>query len=301
MEYASSATSGKVCIYGHTLISQGNSWYYLYNAHGDVVKYTNANGAVLQSYDYDAFGEEADPSTTDANPFRYAGQYFDDETGTYYLRARYYNPGNGRFSQEDTHWNTGNMLYGDDPIKLGEYLKPSMDAILQSSNLYVYCISNPVKYVDVSGDIIGEAGAAALAASAANIWNPVGWIFVAAIVVVGIGWGVSIYNAQKKKPVNLPSLKKVKINMEYILSGHSAGGNRGGPNKDRFPIEMTAPAIEKAIREAYQCAQKIGEMQYSWQNGVEMIRQLFEGTWSGGKIQFWYNYVTKTIESAWPK
>ena len=88
MEYASSATSGKVCIYGHTLISQGNSWYYLYNAHGDVVKYINANGAVLQSYDYDAFGEEADPSTTDTNPFRYAGQYFDDETGTYYLRAR---------------------------------------------------------------------------------------------------------------------------------------------------------------------------------------------------------------------
>ncbi len=153
MEYANSATSGKVYTYGHTLISQGNSWYYLYNAHGDVVKYTNANGAVLQSYDYDAFGEEADPSTTDANPFRYAGQYFDDETGTYYLRARYYNPGNGRFSQEDTHWNTGNMLYGDDPIKLGEYLKPSMDAILQSSNLYVYCGNNPVAYIDTSGNI----------------------------------------------------------------------------------------------------------------------------------------------------
>ena len=152
-EYASSATSGKVYTYGHTLISQGTSWYYLYNAHGDVVKYTNANGAVLQSYDYDAFGEEADPSTTDANPFRYAGQYFDDETGTYYLRARYYNPGNGRFSQEDTHWNTGNMLYGDDPLKLGEYLKPSMDAILQSSNLYAYCGNNPVAYIDTSGNI----------------------------------------------------------------------------------------------------------------------------------------------------
>ena len=150
-EYASSATSGKVYTYGHTLISQGNSWYYLYNAHGDVVKYINANGAVLKSYDYDAFGEEADPSATDTNPFRYAGQYFDDETGTYYLRARYYNPGNGRFSQEDTHWNTGNMLYGDDPIKLGEYLKPNMDAIVQSSNLYTYCMGNPVRYVDVNG------------------------------------------------------------------------------------------------------------------------------------------------------
>ena len=133
-EYASSATSGKVYIYGHTLISQGNSWYYLYNAHGDVVKYINATGAVLKSYDYDAFGEEADPSTTDANPFRYAGQYFDDETGTYYLRARYYNPGNGRFTQQDA-WG-----YGDpaDPLSL---------------NLYVYCYGNPVKYYDPSGNI----------------------------------------------------------------------------------------------------------------------------------------------------
>ena len=133
-EYANSAASGKVYIYGHTLISQGNSWYYLYNAHGDVVKYTNATGAVLQSYDYDAFGEEADPSTTDANPFRYAGQYFDDETGTYYLRARYYNPGNGRFTQQDS-WG-----YADpaDPLSL---------------NLYVYCYGNPVKYYDPSGNI----------------------------------------------------------------------------------------------------------------------------------------------------
>ena len=125
-------------IYGHTLISQGNSWYYLYNAHGDVVKYINANGAVLKSYDYDAFGEEADPSTTDTNPFRYAGQYFDDETGTYYLRARYYNPGNGRFTQQDS-WG-----YADpaDPLSL---------------NLYVYCINNPVMFYDPDGTIIVPA------------------------------------------------------------------------------------------------------------------------------------------------
>ena len=90
-----------------------------------MVKYTNATGAVLKSYDYDAFGEEADPSTTDANPFRYVGQYFDDETGTYYLRARYYNPDNGRFSQED-------------PIRSG-------------LNWYAYCGNNPVMYVDPFG------------------------------------------------------------------------------------------------------------------------------------------------------
>ena len=74
LEYTGSAAAGKVYVYGLTLISQGNSWYYIYNAHGDVVKYINAAGAVLKSYDYDAFGEEVTASATDANPFRYAGQ-----------------------------------------------------------------------------------------------------------------------------------------------------------------------------------------------------------------------------------
>ena len=85
-------------VYGLTLISQGNSWYYIYNAHGDVVKYISGTGALLKTYEYDAFGEEVNASSTDANPFRYAGQYFDSETGTYYLRARYYSPAMGRFT-----------------------------------------------------------------------------------------------------------------------------------------------------------------------------------------------------------
>jgi len=85
------------------------------------------------------------------------------------------------------------------------------------------------------------------------------------------------------------------------MSGHGAGGNRGGPNKDRFPWEMTAPMIEKAILEAYKHAEKIGTLQKSWENGKEVIRQLFQGKWGNQVIQFWYNYTTKTIETAWPK
>ncbi|MBQ1554791.1 MAG: hypothetical protein IIZ68_04970 [Clostridia bacterium] len=38
----------------------------------------------------------------DPNPFRYCGEYFDVESGAYYLRARYYGPSIGRFTQEDT-------------------------------------------------------------------------------------------------------------------------------------------------------------------------------------------------------
>ena len=61
--------------------------YYLFNAHGDVVNLVNPAGAVTRTYDYDAFGNEVNPDGTDANPFRYCGEYWDNETGTYYLRA----------------------------------------------------------------------------------------------------------------------------------------------------------------------------------------------------------------------
>ncbi len=65
--------------------------YFLYNGHGDVVQLTDQSGDVVKSYDYDAFGNEKNIDDSDNNPFRYCGEYFDKETGTYYLRARYYN------------------------------------------------------------------------------------------------------------------------------------------------------------------------------------------------------------------
>ena len=100
---------------------------------------------------------------TDTNPWRYCGEYFDVETGTIYLRARYYNPALGRFLAEDTHWNSGNMVYGDNPQKINERkdplglntytLLPDTNAIRQSANLYAYCGGNPVMYMDSTGEI----------------------------------------------------------------------------------------------------------------------------------------------------
>ena len=107
--------------------------YYLHNAHGDVVALTNTSGTVTKRYDYDAFGNEENPDSADANPFRYCGEYFDTETGTYYLRARYYDPAIGRFTQQDTY--------------LGDYKDPL------SLNYYTYCYNNPVRYYDPSGNI----------------------------------------------------------------------------------------------------------------------------------------------------
>lgn len=118
--------------------SSSETEYYLFNAHGDVVTTTNLNGTVNQEYDYDAFGNEKDPDDLDSNPFRYCGEYLDFETGDYYLRARYYDPTIGRFTQQDTHWNTANMIYGDAPQLSNYTYIPQITAIMQSDNQYVY-------------------------------------------------------------------------------------------------------------------------------------------------------------------
>ena len=141
----------------------GRARYYLYNAHGDVVQLTNTNGELTQNYNYDAFGNERGLDEDDTNPFRYCGEYYDTETGLYYLRARYYDPLIGRFTPEDTHWNTANMIYGDNPQKINEredklglktysYM-PELLSVIQSGNLYVYTINNPILYADPTGEL----------------------------------------------------------------------------------------------------------------------------------------------------
>ncbi len=105
------------------------SKYYLYNGHGDVVQLADDSGDVLWYYDYDAFGVEKaiedQDASLDANPFRYCAEYFDAETGSIYLRARYYNPTIGRFTSQD-------------PIRDG-------------LNWYSYCDGNPIAFADPFG------------------------------------------------------------------------------------------------------------------------------------------------------
>jgi len=105
--------------------------YYTQNAHGDVVNLTDADGAITKSYTYDAFGVEQNIDDADTNAFRYCGEYYDSESGTIYLRARYYDPSTGRFISRDSYAGKNS-----DPLSL---------------NLYTYCHNNPIFYADPKG------------------------------------------------------------------------------------------------------------------------------------------------------
>ena len=73
--------------------------------------------------------KRADPN--DTNLFRYCGEYFDKETGTIYLRARYYDSTIGRFITEESYCGKDS-----DPLSL---------------NLYTYCHNDPLNFFDPSG------------------------------------------------------------------------------------------------------------------------------------------------------
>jgi RHS repeat-associated protein len=139
--YETNASNQMTCYYTYTAGGQllsmtrvgGNTYFYHYNAHGDVITVTDTQQNTVATYTYDAWGNilSQSGSFADENPYRYAGYRYDKETGLYYLMARYYNPQNGNFLSLDP--DPGDE---DDP---------------QTQNGYSYANNNPVMMVDPDG------------------------------------------------------------------------------------------------------------------------------------------------------
>jgi RHS repeat-associated protein len=111
--------------------ADGAPSYYLYNGHGDVTAVTDASGAALATYQYDAFGNLLDTTGHADNPYLYSGEYFDAATELYYLRTRFYSPKVARFITSDSYQGR----HGD-PMSL---------------NLYTYVRNNPMTLIDPTG------------------------------------------------------------------------------------------------------------------------------------------------------
>ena len=65
---------------------------------------------------------------------------------------RMLNPRTGRWSSPDPHWDIRtNAIFGDSPTMRNDRYMPSIHAILQSGNLFMFVMHNPVRWVDSSG------------------------------------------------------------------------------------------------------------------------------------------------------
>lgn len=84
----------------------------LYDAHGNMIATVNTSGTLADGRYYDAWGSVIGSGSATGDPKgRYCasiGHVQDDESGLIYMRARYYEPGTGRFVSEDSSrdgWN----------------------------------------------------------------------------------------------------------------------------------------------------------------------------------------------------
>jgi RHS repeat-associated protein len=95
---------------------------------GTVLGATDDLGALAWWTTYDAFGNLRGPAPAGGEPLRFAGRFYNDTLGLYEMRARYYDPRLGRFTQEDPIGFDGGDM-----------------------NLYGYAKNNPLNFIDPTG------------------------------------------------------------------------------------------------------------------------------------------------------
>lgn len=128
-------------VIGDDVLAQRNGTsqpqYLIYDGHGSTRQLADASGNIVENYSYDAYGMAVGfvPSAS-ATKMLYCGEQYDSSLSQYYLRARYYDQSNGRFTTLDPY--------------AGDTSDP------QSLHKYTYCHNDPANGVDPSGLFFGD-------------------------------------------------------------------------------------------------------------------------------------------------
>jgi RHS repeat-associated protein len=105
----------------------GLSYYYLYDGLGSVTGLTNPTGVLVATYKYDAFGAIKSQTGSVVNPYTFTSREYEEESGLYYYRSRWYSPSIGRFLSTDCL------------------------AFHADLNPHIYVSNNPANYIDPFG------------------------------------------------------------------------------------------------------------------------------------------------------
>ncbi|MBI5273888.1 MAG: RHS repeat-associated core domain-containing protein [Chlamydiales bacterium] len=98
----------------------------LTNIYGDITGLIDLDGNLIESYDFDSFGERK-TSSQEINPWQYKSKRLDPETNLIFFSNRYYDPALKKFISTD-------------PLGYQDIF-----------HLYQFCLNNPLCYLDVFG------------------------------------------------------------------------------------------------------------------------------------------------------
>ncbi len=120
--------------------TDGKISYYRNDEKNSVTEILDGAGKVQASIQYDEYGVMLNPEAVGTNGnifsenlFSYTGHVYDESTGLYYAKARYYDAKIGRFISEDSY--RGEQ---SESVRL---------------NLYIYVMNNPIRYIDPTGEL----------------------------------------------------------------------------------------------------------------------------------------------------
>ncbi len=92
----------------HSLRAGGQTYYYATDNPGHVVGLVDGANQIVNKYYYTPWGEPESVTETVAQPLRYMAREYDEVTGLYQVRARWYDAQYGRFvSETRSGWRAG--------------------------------------------------------------------------------------------------------------------------------------------------------------------------------------------------
>ncbi len=180
--------------------------YHLPDALGSVRQIANMDGQIILKQDFDPFGGLLTRHGSAGTAYGFTGEEQDPLLGLLYLRARTYQPGTGRFLQQDT--------------VLGSPAQP------RTLHRYAYAFNNPLSYTDPSGQMPAISEGSAPRSSRSGMGS------------MGQGAATAVASASPARSVN--------GRLAQTNPGTTAGSSGHGPNWCQLQKILPAAVVDLA-------------------------------------------------------
>ena len=215
-------------------VNDGSATYYpLYDGNGNATQYIDSTGAVVASYEYDAFGQVVASGAKSGDfTHQFSTKQLDSESGLHYYGYRYYDSANGRWLGRDPAEEKGGVnLFGF----VGNNAIENVD-ILGLSWKKVNCVDFSIDfsasaYAGVGGSV-GIGGSYEMCeccntstGEISDKWAHKGEVNAQVSVGIGFGVEVEVLNFRAGWTITGPSVSaKVEASIERDCDGNVKGG-----------------------------------------------------------------------------